>query len=909
MRLYHQDKKQLKRLFGHRVRFDLAERRLYARDVSNPPAPVKMMIKTLPDAVVCPESEADLVDLLHFAKDRRVALVPRGGGTAGYGGAMPVRGGIVVDMTAMDQEFSLSGDGKLATLAAGMTFLDAEARLKLHGKALRAMPTSAAAATLGGWLAQGGAGLGSLRYGWFADTVDSVRVILPDGQMRTFAGREMDVISDMEGMTGFIVSVTVKVRADEPLTPVVATFADITTLQAGINAIRAGSRPWTMLIHDPEFNLLRTEATGQKNVPKGQFSLVMAFEQSALPEGGVADIETIVTNAGGKTLAADKAAAEWALRFGVFRAKRLGPSIVPGEAVMPTARTAEGMARIHEAVKAAHWCMEGIVAGDETVWFAFALDDERRPEFPAAFGASMSMLAAAKKVDGRSLGTGVYLSTEAGAIFSDDRIERVGQFRRSVDPEGIMNPGKVFGAKIRFAPSWAPAPSVAGALKPGEPLLKMVHGSTYVRYQRFDEARKPHRSALSVALATGGAAEFGTTWGWDAIVADTDVGIRHASASAGAFRTLSTSPLGWVRWARDYINGKGTITPYQYQMLHGEGYAAMAEARSELQVPYGRMFQDLKTHLVGQGFKPLPAHARMAEHVSAAHNVFGAPHAERAEWSDGLELTNKGDVLLFVDDAVSYKAPHVARNAEELLRRGGKRVAYLGAEEWSSAAALLHAGLRSLAMDTIKHNIEAINASGVSELVTPDAQAYQVLKNDYPALAAELGLKWNVKVFHLVEYAASLIDSGKLAQGGAVNAKVALHHPPILTVNGVTEEMARKVLEWIPGLEVVALIHNGAQALDVGASGGVAEAYPEIADKAARRVVQEAQAVGAELIVSSDPASELLIRRAGARMATEQGVDTTPSLPDLGAPVPPAPDEDAADEAEEKAATEEATTT
>lgn len=910
MRLYHQDKKQLKRLFGHRVRFDLTERRLYARDISNPPAPVKMMIKTLPDAIVAPEHEADLVDLLHYAQERRVPLVPRGGGTAGYGGAMPVKGGIVVDMTMFDREFRMSSDGTKATLGAGMTFLDADALLRTKGKALRIMPTSAASATLGGWLAQGGAGLGSLRYGWVQDVVASVRVVLADGQIRTLGGDELDVIADMEGTTGFITAVTLKVRDDEPLIPFTATFPDVVAVQAGVDALRAAGRPWTMLVHNPEFNELAIEATGEKNVPKNQFSIVFAYEESALP--GKDAVKGAVEGAGGKLLDDTKAAAEWAHRFGVFRAKKLGPSIVPGEAVVPTARLGESMSRIRREVKSPHWCMEGVVAGDETVWFAYSLDDERRPQFPAAFGAAMAMLSAAKRVDGRSLGTGVYMSTEAGNVFGQERLDRLAKFRRATDHEGVMNPGKVTGAPIKFKPSWAPGPDVAMALKPGEPILKMMHGSSYVRYQRLEQSRNAHRRAVSVALGAGRAGTFGERWAWDTIVADADVAIRNASASARAFHTLSASPLGWVRWVREYLNEDRPVSPHQFEMLHGEGYAAAADMASAMGIPYARMLQEFKTHLVEQGFRPLPAHRRIAEHIGKHHNQFGATHDERTDWADGLDLTDKGDVLLFVDDTVSYKAPQVARNAEELLRRGGKRVAYLGTEEWCSGAVLLHTGQKAAALELVKHNIEAINKAGAKEIVTPDAQTYQVLKNDYPLIADELGLKWTATVYHLTEYAAKLIDDGKIDQGGAVNATVALHHPPILSANGVSEETAKKVLAWISGLRVVDLVHHGRWALDVGASGAVPETFPEICDKAARRVVQEAQAVGADLIVSSDPASELLIRRAGTRIAQETGFTGSPQLPDLGAQVPPAEDEDedapAAGDAGPEEATEQAPT-
>ncbi|MBW3583285.1 MAG: FAD-binding protein [Euryarchaeota archaeon] len=879
MRLYHDDKVKLKEMFGHRVRFDAAEARLYSQDISNPPAPIKMMLKTTPQAVVFPKNPDEVVDLVRFANDRGVPLVPRGGGTAGYGGAMPVRGGIVIDMSEMSETLQLSGDGNAARIGAGMTFLDAEVRLKAHGKALRIMPTSAPVATIGGWVAQGGAGLGSNRYGWTADVVEAVTLVLPSGEVRSFSGAELDVVLDMEGITGIITDVTLKVRDDTPLVPLLATYPDVVKLQEGVVRLRRALPLWTLLVHNPEFNALRQETTGQKTIPKGQFSVVMAIEKDQFDaSGGRKEVEAIVKDSGGNLLDDKKAQGEWDLRFALFRGKRLGPSMIPGEAVVPTERIGESAARIKKAVKADPLSMEGIVCGRETIWFCYALDDERRKEHPAAFGAAVAVLDAAKSVGGRSLGTGVYLSTEAGRIFSEDRIALVKEFKNAVDEHGIMNPGKVFGASVRFQPSWAPGPSVAQLIAPGNPMLKMVHGSSFVRYQRPEESRNAAKRALAVALgkATGG--DFGAKWGWDLVAADVDKNIRWSTASARAFKALSSSPAGWVLWAKDYAVHGRPFTPHMWAMLNGEGLATGADLASEMGIPYSQIFLDLKQHLHGQGFRPLPAQRRILAELEKTGNQYGEPNEQRAEWAEAYDLPAKGDVLLFLDDLVSFRRPASAANAVEILKRAGIQPAYLGKEERSSGAVALHMGRRDDAIALAKHNIEAIKKTGAKEVVVPDVYAYHVLKNDYPGFAQELGLDWKVKVYHLVEYTAKLIDDGKLEKGGAVNAKVTIHDAPVLSANGIDPATVRKTLEWIPGITLVEMPHHGERSYDLGLSGGVPEAYPEIPDTVARQRVAEARGVEAEWIMSPCPASELLLQRTSERLASEEDHEGRPSL-------------------------------
>ena len=82
---------------------------------------------------------------------------------------------------------------------------------------LRLYPSSYPAATVGGWLAQGGAGIGSFESGWFRDNVVSTRVVIPDGQVRVFSGSDLDLVSEVGGVTGLISEVTIRIQPEEEL--------------------------------------------------------------------------------------------------------------------------------------------------------------------------------------------------------------------------------------------------------------------------------------------------------------------------------------------------------------------------------------------------------------------------------------------------------------------------------------------------------------------------------------------------------------------------------------------------------------------------------------------------------------------------------------------------------------------
>ena len=136
-----------------------------------------------------PRDEASLVQLVDLAREIGLTLVPRGAATAGYGGAIPAEGAVVVDMRRWKRVLAVDAEAQTVTVEAGVVWKDLEPVLAEHDLALRLYPTSLPASTVAGWLAQGGSGHGSYQYGWFSQNVVSARVVLPTGEVRTVLWR------------------------------------------------------------------------------------------------------------------------------------------------------------------------------------------------------------------------------------------------------------------------------------------------------------------------------------------------------------------------------------------------------------------------------------------------------------------------------------------------------------------------------------------------------------------------------------------------------------------------------------------------------------------------------------------------------------------------------------------------
>jgi FAD/FMN-containing dehydrogenase len=252
----------LEEKFGSRVTFHKTERKLYGHDIAAMPGLFRPLIgETIPEAVVQPESEAELSEVVQWAAEKNIPLTPRGKATSGYGGAVPLKKGLVVDFYRMKKIIHIDPDAKTARVESGVVWEKLDKELARHGLTLRLYPTSYPSSTAGGWLAQGGAGIGSYEAGWFRENVLSARAVLPTGEVREFSGSGLDLIADAEGTTGFITQVTLKVQPLEELDVVSIGCPNPHDLQRLIETIIARDLPiWSLMFINPRMAELKNRA-------------------------------------------------------------------------------------------------------------------------------------------------------------------------------------------------------------------------------------------------------------------------------------------------------------------------------------------------------------------------------------------------------------------------------------------------------------------------------------------------------------------------------------------------------------------------------------------------------------------------------------------------------------------------
>ena len=265
-KLRKKDCSYLEAAFGNRVSFDRVERKLHGHDIAVFPSLFKPLIgKTIPDAVVQPENEQELVEVVKWARKRGIPLTPRGKASSGYGGVLPVKAGIVVDFFRLNTIVQVDPSALTARVQGGVLWEKLDRELAKHDLTLRLYPTSYPSSTVGGWLAQGGAGIGSFEAGWFKENVLSARVVMPNGDIREFSGTDLDLVADAEGTTGFISEVTVRVQPLENLDVVAVSSPTAHDLQGLAQAIVDRHTPiWSLVFINPKMAELknRTPVSG-----------------------------------------------------------------------------------------------------------------------------------------------------------------------------------------------------------------------------------------------------------------------------------------------------------------------------------------------------------------------------------------------------------------------------------------------------------------------------------------------------------------------------------------------------------------------------------------------------------------------------------------------------------------------
>jgi Fe-S oxidoreductase/FAD/FMN-containing dehydrogenase len=856
-------KKEISELFGEYINLDKRERHYYNHDMGALPPLVKKVIgNTDPAAVVKIRTEEDAVKLLKFANRHKIPVVPRAGASSGYGGVIPTKGGIVADVTPLNKIISINPEGQTVVVQSGMIWEKLERKLKENGLSVRAIPSSAPSSTVGGWLAQSGAGYGSYEFGWGYESMEKARVVLPTGEIREFSGPDLRKLIGTMGTIGIVTEITLKVQKFEERKAVSASFPSASSLKKAVEDIRRKNIPlWSISFLNPEWADMKNKAPRKfhygevvdKNRPVLPVSYVSTFMYPASRD--VSGLKEAIENAGGKILPEEIARYETDEWFKSMKVKRLGPSFIPAEILVPLEKMDKTFEEIGKKIKLPV-LTEGMVINDGyVVLLCFMRHSERSLLFNTAFALSLSILKIAEEDGGRAYSSGLFFASKKKSVFGE-RLAEIESLRTEIDPNGIMNPETLEGKGLLNT-----VVSMGSSFEPFGRIAGNMSGIGKVSFK--DEKEIPAEVAeLAYSCSQCGycVSECDQYYGrgWE-----------------------SQSPRGKWFFIKEYLAGREKLDQRQTNTFLGCTTCQMCDSRCELDMPIEHAWMTMRGKLVEEKKKmTFPPFEIMAASLLKERNIWANYRKDRDKWIPEdirAKIKDKAEYAYFAGCTASFVENDVAIGAVRMLDDAGVEFTSLLDKEACCGIPMLVAGRWDVFEKIMRMNVSNMKKKGVKTVITSCPACWLMWHTVYPQWAKKLGIEYELEAKHYSEVLVDKLDVLKPKFKQPLDKVVAWHDSCHLgRAGGEIYEPPRELLKAIPGIKFRELEYNRERAHCCGSVVSLI-AEPPVAYKLGDIRLQEALDVKADIIAALCPCCIFQFRVA----AQENNLDI--QAQDLGA--------------------------
>ena len=471
-----------------------AEREMYSHDIGDVPTIMTgTFFRTQPDFVVQPRNADEIKKVLQFANDHKIPVVPRGAASWGFGGVIPTKAGIVIDLSPFRNILALDVAQKTVTVEAGARWSDIDITAKKEGLCLRTYPSSKFS-TVGGWVSTGGCGINSFKYGHLAKQIVSMKVVTGRGEIKllTPADRDFAYFVSGEGEFGIITEVTLKLREVPGASyPHLLYFPGDSEAFAFIERIvqgkaRQGLNPNVIRFLD-ENHLSDTNELMRTVLFKKAAGVLVEFDNAEdddrfvrfLAQAG--QIEEAPRHVAGYL---------WNERLFGMKSKRLGPTILASEVIIPI-KVAAGFIAVAKKLGhrfAVEICIDSYIVDEErALIMATFLCDSRTRRYYVDLPLATLLTHAAVKLGGEPYGLGLWNAAFINHLHSREKQRELKAYKADVDPNNILNPGKYFRVNSNLAATVVFHPAVFGFSMDMFTLLSPVIGKAAIVFLGKDK--------------------------------------------------------------------------------------------------------------------------------------------------------------------------------------------------------------------------------------------------------------------------------------------------------------------------------------------------------------------------------------------------------------------------------------
>ena len=440
------------------------------------------IFQVMPEIVALPSDVEQVSAVVKLAKQANVPIVPRGSGTGLAGGAVPAEGGIVLSLARLNRILNIDLENRIAVVEPGVINVDVTKAVAKDGLFYAPDPSSQAACSIGGNVANNSGGPHTLAYGVTTNHVLGVEVVLDDGQIAWLGGEVPDmpgydlcgIFVGSEGTMGIVTKAIVRLmKTRESVRTLLAIFDEMdAATQTVVDITGAGIIPAALEMMDRT-----TIEAVERGAPVGfprDAEAVLLVEVEGLAEQTLRAMNVVReicqrNRAREVRVAKDEAERQrlWKGRKGAFGAMgALAPNYYVQDGVVPRSKLPEIMKRIAEISKQFNLRIANVFhAGDGNLHPNILFDMRAPGELDRVIEAGAATLRACIELGGSITGEhGVGLEKKAyiGLLFNEVDLEAMTRVRRAFDPDGRFNPAKLFPTpascgEVRLQPAQIPA--------------------------------------------------------------------------------------------------------------------------------------------------------------------------------------------------------------------------------------------------------------------------------------------------------------------------------------------------------------------------------------------------------------------------------------------------------------------
>lgn len=418
-----------------------------------------------PEVVIYPTSSEQVQTAMQIAREHKLPITPRGSGTGLSGGSVPVNGGMVICLNRMNRILEIDEENLTATCEAGVITLDLFNAVAEKGLFYPPDPGSQKISTLGGNVMEDAGGLRGLKYGVTRDYVMALKCVLPDGSLLSTGGKSVkdvagyafkDLLVGSEGTLGIITEITVKlIPPPQDKRTLLAYFDDIRTAGAAVSRIIAAKIiPSTMEIMD-KATINCVEDYVKIGLPRQMAALllievdghpVMVAEEAEAVERILKEVKAAEVHVARDEAEATKLAE--ARRTALSALARVSPTTLLEDATVPRSMLAETFALIEKLTEKYDLTVGTFGhAGDGNLHPTVLCDERNTDEMQRAHAfydeLYEQVLAWGGTVSGEH-GIGIAKKDYLARQIGPGGVAVMKRIKQAFDPEGILNPGKIF---------------------------------------------------------------------------------------------------------------------------------------------------------------------------------------------------------------------------------------------------------------------------------------------------------------------------------------------------------------------------------------------------------------------------------------------------------------------------------